>query len=162
MVDKKRALRDLCDLNYTFGLFSGRWEEEANMNMASEEYLATMTLFAEEYDIEYDKDLSNYIEDEEYEAECYTMMYMADSIYEKVKEKLLTILGIYDSDEIQIIDVKEFGEEIAQKLASLHGDDLNIDHIYKDITYSLHDGIKADIAEFAFKYLDDNNIPYDD
>ena len=65
-------------------------------------------------------------------------------------------------EEIQVINVKEFGEEIAQELASLHGDDLSIDHIYTDITYALHDGIKADIAYFAFKYLDDNNIPYND
>ena len=95
-MDKKKALKDICDLNYAFGLFSGRWEEEAKMDMASEEYLATMTLFAEEYNIKYDKNLSHYIEDEEYEAECYTMMYMADSIYEKTKEKLLEILEIYN------------------------------------------------------------------
>ena len=96
MFDKKRVIKDLCDLNYTFGLFSGRWEEENKMDMAAEEYLETMRLFADEYKIEYDKELSHYIEDEEYEAECYTMMYMADSIYDKVKEKLLTILGIYN------------------------------------------------------------------
>ena len=51
-------------------------------------------------------------------------------------------------------------EEIAEDCFREHGEDLNIDHIYEEITYALHEGIKADIAYFAYKYLDDNNIPY--
>lgn len=63
--------------------------------------------------------------------------------------------------EIQTINVKEFGEEIAEDCVSYYGEDLSIDHIYEDVTYALHDSIKADIIYFAFKYLDDNNIPYE-
>ena len=96
MIDKKRALKDLCDLYYAQGYHSGRWTDELQMDDTSEEYLATMVTFAEEYDIEYDKDLSHYIEDEEYEAECYTMDNMGYSLFLKIEEKLLTILGIYD------------------------------------------------------------------
>lgn len=64
--------------------------------------------------------------------------------------------------EIQTINVKKFGEEIAQDCFCEQGEDLNIDHIYEAITYALHDGIKADIAYFAFKYIEDNNIPCED
>ena len=96
MVDKKRVLKDLCDLNYAQGYHSGRWTDELQMNDTSEEYLATMVTFAEEYDIEYDKDLSHYVENEEYEAECYTMDNMGYSLFLKIEEKLLIILGVYD------------------------------------------------------------------
>lgn len=91
-MDKKRILRDLIDLNYTQGLLSGRWENENAMDFAAEEYLATMVTFAEVYNIEYDKDLSHYIEDEEYEAKCYTMERMGYVIKEKVQDKLLELL----------------------------------------------------------------------
>lgn len=64
--------------------------------------------------------------------------------------------------EIQTINVKEFGEEIAEDCLRDYGENLDIDHIYEEITYALHEGIKADIAYFAFKYLDDNNIPYEE
>lgn len=64
--------------------------------------------------------------------------------------------------EIQTINVKEFGEEIAEDCFREHSKDLNIDHIYEEITYALHEGIKADIVYFAFKYLDDNNIKYEE
>ena len=92
MYDKKRVLKDLCDLHYANGLHSGRWEDEGRMDSSAEEYLATMIMFAEEYNIEYDKDLSHYIEDEEYEAECYTMDRMGFEIQEMVEKKLLDIL----------------------------------------------------------------------
>lgn len=64
--------------------------------------------------------------------------------------------------EIQVINVKEFGEEIAEECYMEWDKNLCIDHIYKEITNALHDGIKADIAYFAFKYLDNNNIEYED
>jgi hypothetical protein len=91
-MDKKRVLKDLMDLKYAQGLHSGRWENEYTMDSTAEEYLATMIMFAEEYNIEYDKDLSHYIEDEEYEAECYTMDRMGYVIKEKVQDKLLELL----------------------------------------------------------------------
>ena len=65
-------------------------------------------------------------------------------------------------EEIQTINVKEFGEQIAQECASDYGEDLSIDNIYEDVTYALHDGIKADIIYFAFKYLDKNGIKYEE
>lgn len=65
-------------------------------------------------------------------------------------------------EEIQTINVKEFGEEIAQECFDEYGEDLDIDHIYNEVTYALHEGIKADIVYFAFKYLDDNNIKYEE
>lgn len=89
--DNKRVIKDLIDLGYAQGLHSGRWEDELSMDDSSEEYLATMILFAEEYDIEYDKDLSNYIEDEN-ESKCYAMDSMGFTIYLAVKDKLVNIL----------------------------------------------------------------------
>ena len=65
-------------------------------------------------------------------------------------------------EEIQTINVKEFGADIAHDSFEEQGENLDIDHIYEAITDALHDGIKADIAYFAFKYLDDNNIPYEE
>ena len=65
-------------------------------------------------------------------------------------------------EEIQTINVKEFGEEIADECYREWKEDLCIDHIYKEVTDALHDGIKADIIYFAFKYLDDNNIKYEE
>ena len=62
--------------------------------------------------------------------------------------------------EIQTINIKELGEEIAEECILNYGEDLNIDNIYESVTYELHDGIKADIIYFAFKYLDENNIKY--
>lgn len=91
-MDKKKALRDICDLYYVQGLHSGRWENELMMDASAEEYLATMVTFAEAYEIEYDKDLSHYIQDEEYEAECYTMDTMGYELFILVEKKLLDII----------------------------------------------------------------------
>lgn len=62
--------------------------------------------------------------------------------------------------EIQTINIKEFGEQVAQECALDYGEDLSIDNIYEDITHILNESIKTDIIYFAFKYLDDNNIEY--
>lgn len=91
-IDKKRALKDLCDLYYAQGYHSGRWTDEAQMDSTAEEYLATMVTFAREYDIIFDEELSHYIEDEEYEAECYTMDRMGYEIFILVEKHLLEIL----------------------------------------------------------------------
>ena len=90
--DKVRALRDLCDLNYSYGYHCGRWTDDNQMDDSAEEFLAIMVTFAEEYDIEYDKNLSHYIQDAEYEATCYRMDEMGYQIYEKVKSKLVDII----------------------------------------------------------------------
>ena len=92
MYDKKRVLKDLRDLHYAQGLHSGRWEDENMMDISAEEYLATMVMFAKEYDIIFDEELSHYIEDEEYEAECYTMDRMGYEIFILVEKKLIDIL----------------------------------------------------------------------
>lgn len=91
-MDKKRILRDLCDLYYAQGLHSGRWEDERAMDSSAEIYLATMVTFAKEYDIIFDEELSHYIEDEEYEAECYTMDRMGYEIFLLVEKHLLEIV----------------------------------------------------------------------
>ena len=91
-VDKKRALKDLCDLHYAQGLHSGRWENELAMDSSAEEYVKTMKTFADEYNIIYDDDLSHYIEDEEYEAECYTMDRMGYEIFILVEKHLVEIV----------------------------------------------------------------------
>ena len=88
-----KALRDFGDLQYAYGLHCGRWDNEDFMDSSAEEFLATMIMFAEEYNIEYDKDLSNYIQDEEYEAECYTMDNMGFEIYTIVFKKLIEIIN---------------------------------------------------------------------
>ena len=92
--DKKEAmynevLKDLCDLHFAEGLHTGKWENEEAMDESAEEYLATMIMLAEKYNLTYDKDLSNYIEDEEYEAECYTMDRMGFEVREIVEKHLL-------------------------------------------------------------------------
>ena len=86
------ALKDLCDLHYANGLHTGRWEDEYSMDSSSEEYLSTMKTLADKYRLEYDKDLSNYVEDDEYEAECYTMDRMGFELQEIVEKHLLDIL----------------------------------------------------------------------
>lgn len=93
-----RALRDFGDMNYAYGLHCGRWENEDFMDSSAEEYLDTMIVFAEEYEIEYDKDLSHYIQDEEYEAECYTMDNMGYEIQMLLTKKLLDIINGIDGD----------------------------------------------------------------
>ena len=92
-MDKKRILKDLCDLNYSYGYHCGRWTDDNQMDDSAEEFLAIMVTFAEEYNIEYDKNLSHYIQDEEYEAECYTEDEMGYQIYEKVQSKLIEYLN---------------------------------------------------------------------
>lgn len=92
-MDKQRILKDLCDLNYSYGYHCGRWTDDNQMDDSAEEFLAIMVTFAEEYNIEYDKNLSHYIQDEEYEAECYTKDEMGYQIYEKVQSKLVEYLN---------------------------------------------------------------------
>lgn len=91
-MDKAKILKDLIDFKYAHGLFCGRWEDELKMDFAAKEYLKEMKMFAEAYNVEYDKNLEHYIEDEEYEAECYTVERMAYTIYEKVLSELVELL----------------------------------------------------------------------
>lgn len=61
-------------------------------------------------------------------------------------------------EEIQTINVKEIGEEIAQECFNEYQNDLSIDNITEEIQYFVHDTIKADILYFAEKYLAKKNI----
>lgn len=94
--EKKEAmynetLRDLCDLHYANGLHTGRWEDELGREESSEEYLATMVSLAEKYHIEYDKNLTNYIDDED-DPEYMAMDRMGFEVQEIVEKHLLEIL----------------------------------------------------------------------
>ena len=114
---KYRILKDLNNLHYAQGLHSGRWEDELQMDSSAEEYLATMVTFAEEYDIEYDKDLSNYIEDEEYEAECYTMDRMGYELFILIEKRLVDLLELDDLERTQNLISCETAKE--QEIATL-------------------------------------------
>lgn len=94
--DKKEAmynetLRDLCDLHYANGLHTGRWEDEYGREESCEEYLATMVALAEKYHLNYDKNLENYIEDEDNPEYC-AMDTMGFELQEIVEKHLLEIL----------------------------------------------------------------------
>lgn len=90
-IDKKRVLRDLCDLHYANGLHTGRWEDELAREESCEEYLATMITLAEKYHLNYDKNLENYIEDEDNPEYC-TMDTMGFELQQIVEKYLLDII----------------------------------------------------------------------
>lgn len=94
--DKKEAmydeiLRDLCDLHYANGLHTGKWEDELAREESCEEYLETMVSLAEKYHLSYDKDLENYIDDED-DPEYMAMDTMGFELQEIVERHLLEIL----------------------------------------------------------------------
>lgn len=94
--DEKEAmynevLRDLCDLHYANGLHTGRWEDESAREDSCEEYLATMVSLAEKYHLSYDKNLENYIEDEDNPEYC-AMDTMGFELQEIVEKHLLEVL----------------------------------------------------------------------
>ena len=65
----------------------------------------------------------------------------------------------YCKRPVQIIDAKEYGEEIAQEVIDEQG---NIDDITTSVTYGLHDSIKADILAFAYDYCEKQGYDLDD
>lgn len=94
--DKKEAmydeiLRDLCYLHYANGLHTGKWEDELAREESCEEYLETMVSLAEEYHLNYDKNLENYIEDKD-DPEYKVMDTMGFELQEIVEKHLLEIL----------------------------------------------------------------------
>lgn len=91
MYNENEVLRDLCDLFYANGLHTGRWENELGIEESCEEYLATMVALAEKYHIEYDKDLANYVDDED-NPEYMAIDRMGLEIQEIVEKYLLEIL----------------------------------------------------------------------
>ena len=84
-------LRDLCDLHYANGLHTGKWEDELAIEESCEEYLATMVALAEKYHLSYDKNLENYIDDED-DPEYMAMDAMGFELQEIVEKHLLEIL----------------------------------------------------------------------
>ena len=55
----------------------------------------------------------------------------------------------YCTRPIQIIDVEDYGKEMAQETINEQED---IDYLTKGVTIGLHNGIKADILAFAYEY----------
>ena len=102
MYKESSYLPDLVHLKFEEGLHCGRWEDEGAMDESAEHYLHEMKELADKYNIEYIDDLNHYIQDEEYEAECYTMDYMAEELKEKVELELLKRIINGEEDYIQI------------------------------------------------------------
>lgn len=102
MYKKDQYLADLVHLKFEQGLHCGRWEDERAMDETAENYLYEMKKLADKYNIEYIDDLSHYVQDEEYEAECYTMDCMAAELREKVELELLKRIINGEEDYIQI------------------------------------------------------------
>ena len=65
----------------------------------------------------------------------------------------------YCTRPVQIVNVKEYGEEIAQEIINEQG---NIDDLTQAVTYGLHDGIKDSILRFAYKYCEEKEYDLDD
>lgn len=65
----------------------------------------------------------------------------------------------YCTRPVQIIDVQEYGEEIAEEIINKQGD---IDDLTESVTYGIHDGIKADVLEFAYEYCEKKGYDVDD
>lgn len=65
----------------------------------------------------------------------------------------------YTTKPVQVIDVEEYAEEIAEEIINEQGD---IDDLTKAVTYELHDGIKADILRFAYKYCEQRGYDLND
>lgn len=65
----------------------------------------------------------------------------------------------YCTRPVQIIDVEDYGKEMAQEIINEQG---NIDDLTKAVTYGLHDGIKADILTFAYEYCEKGGYDLDD
>ena len=85
------ALKDLCDLHYAHGVHLGRWEYEPGREESCEEFLATMVSLAIKYSITFDKNLENYIEDED-QPSYYAMDTMGCELLRILDKKLLDIL----------------------------------------------------------------------
>lgn len=91
-------LNDLRHINYVEGLHHGRWEDESAMDESADEYLKEMKRVADKYCIEYINDLDAYIEDLEYESECYTKDRMASELRELIECELLKRI-VYGEDD---------------------------------------------------------------
>ena len=91
---------------------------------------------------------------------------IAQAIIEEIKNDEEETVKLIENESakyhirpVQIIDVEEYGEEIAQEVISEKGD---IDILTTSVTYGLHDGIKADILAFAYKYCEEQGYDLND
>lgn len=91
--EKNRALYDYKEIHYYQGYHAGKWTDNNQMDSSADEYLEKMKEFADEWKVEYDPNLSHYITDNQYEAECYTKDKMGYEIFLIVTKKLLDIIN---------------------------------------------------------------------
>lgn len=94
---ENELLNDLRYINYVEGLHCGRWEDDSAMDESADEYLKEMIKMADKYGIEYVKDLDYYVEDPEYEPECYTRDRMGSELREMIECELLKRI-VYDAE----------------------------------------------------------------
>lgn len=93
-MSKLKAIKDLADVNYEQGLFSGRWEDEYAREDCVESYLDSMKKFADEYDIEYSTDLYDYKFDDD-EEDYELKEHMGYELFCLVQDKLSNIINDY-------------------------------------------------------------------
>lgn len=91
-MSRLKAIKDLADLNYEQGLFSGRWEDEYCREDCVESYLESMKRFADEYDIEYSTDLDDYKFDDN-EADYELKEHMGYELFCLVQDRLNNIVS---------------------------------------------------------------------
>lgn len=152
-------------------------EEEANSKRFTLIDLWQLGTFGSEnveqtYDAK--EDINIVKEEDVYKFASRCIKYITDGLEKKIAQTILqeieedgeeTIKLIknenakYCTRPVQIIDVEEYGEEIAEEIVNEQG---NIDDLTKAITYGLHDGIKADILTFAYKYCEKQGYDLND
>ena len=88
--DKKEVIEDLIELKYYQGYHCGRWENEQDREDSAEEYLKKMKEFAEKYNIQYDDDLNNYADEDDWLF--YKQDEMGCAIKDKLEEHLTNLL----------------------------------------------------------------------
>lgn len=144
-------------------------EEEANTERFTLiDLWALGTFGSENVEQTYDtkEDISIIKEEDVYKFASECIQYITDGLEYKIAQAIIeeieedgeeTVKLIKNDNAksctrpVQVIDVKEYGEEIAQEIINEQGD---IDDLTKAVTYGLHDGIKADILAFAYKYCE--------
>lgn len=91
---------------------------------------------------------------------------IAQAIIEEIKgdeEETIKLIknnnAKYHIRPVQIIDVEEYGIDVAQDVIYEQGD---IDDLTTQVTYGLHDGIKGDILAFAYEYCEKQGYDLND
>lgn len=92
---QKQLISDLQKINYLEGYYNAKWDDEYNREDYVYEYLDKMQQFANEYHIDYDNNLENYIVEDESEPEYCTVDNMAYELKQKVEQCLINKLIYY-------------------------------------------------------------------